>query len=137
MPFDIGFHFGKCSNYVAKHTIIGKVILNPIWFSLLIVFCLLLIIYTIGVSEKPTFKLVFYMFTFIIIAMVAHDSLTKQIYHEKYEETAGTDLVNEVNTMNTLYNSNVAPRTVQQATESLLYREPPKDADDLLDLIDS
>lgn len=115
MPFDAGHHMRGMVDYVANSSQIGVFLMNPIWFSVILVSVLILILLACW-DGGPSFKLVFYMLVGVGCAVLAHDTLVEQRYIEKYETSKGEEVVEGGYT----YDTEVGPREPSERPEYLV-----------------
>jgi hypothetical protein len=120
MPFDTSYHVRGVVDYLANRSSVGVLLMNPIWFSIVLVAILVLILMLVW-DGGPSFKLIFYMLVGVGCAVLAHDTLVEQRYIEKYETSAGEELVEGVQSYDGREgDETVAPREPEERPEYLV-----------------
>lgn len=97
MPFDEGHLLRGAIDYVANRSVVGKVVMHPIWFSVLLVTVIILVLMTVW-DGQISFKLVFYMLAGVTCAVVAHDAFLQQRSAELQGTNVITDMVEDMQT---------------------------------------
>lgn len=140
MSIDIASHLGQWTDHFANKSTIGKMLSSPVWLSIIIVCTMLLILYLIGWTGSPTFKLIFYMLATSFTLIIIHDGVFKAQITESNETDSATDIVQDITMSERMSNiDNVKPRDATTAAQSFMAttveRQPVDNADDLLGLV--
>ena len=118
MPIDESHLFRGLVDYVANRSVVGTVLMHPIWFSIVVVAIIVLTLVIIGWEGTPTFKLMFYLLAGVGCAVLTHDALIEQHQIDQNDTAAMTEIVDDIHDRAT--GGQIEPRSLDDMPDDFM-----------------